>query len=56
MKEHKQYNNIVLVIVLVVFLILGAYTWSPVSQVQITDIYAIVFWLSLWVFAPVQIT
>ena len=34
MKEHKQYSNIVVVISLVVFLMLGAYTWTPVSQVQ----------------------
>jgi hypothetical protein len=34
MKEHKQYSNMVLVIALLVFLILGAYTWTPVSQVK----------------------
>ena len=39
MKEHKQYSNIVVVITLVVFLILGAYTWTPVSQVQSTNHY-----------------
>ena len=38
MKEHKQYSNVVLVIALIVFLILGAYTWTPVSQVEITDL------------------
>ena len=34
MKEQKQYSNEVVVITLVIFLALGAYTWSSVKQVR----------------------
>lgn len=34
-KEHKQYNNVVFGVCMLSFLILGAYTWSPVEQVTI---------------------
>ncbi|XP_028402866.1 N-acetylneuraminate 9-O-acetyltransferase-like [Dendronephthya gigantea] len=33
MKEHKQYSNEVVAITLVIFLLLGAYTWSSVKQI-----------------------
>ena len=33
MKEQKQYSNVVFLIVILIFLFLGAYTWAPVSQV-----------------------
>ena len=33
MKEQKQYSNAVFLITLFIFLILGSYTWTPVSQV-----------------------
>ncbi|CAB3988591.1 Hypothetical predicted protein [Paramuricea clavata] len=36
MKEQKQYSNLVVVITLVVFLILGAYTWTPVPASKIS--------------------
>jgi hypothetical protein len=35
MKEQKQYSNLVVVITLVVFLILGAYTWTPVPASKV---------------------
>jgi hypothetical protein len=38
MKEQKQYSNLVVVITLVVFLILGAYTWTPVAVSKVLQL------------------